>query len=112
MINKFLSILLAVFVLFSSVSIFASCGKNETTQTLGESEDLLPIPAVAPFEVPADFKIGLICLHDENSTYDLNFIRGLQRVKEALGLSDNQVLIATGIGEDDTCYTQACDFAT
>ena len=23
-----------------------------------------------------DFKVGFICLHDENSTYDLNFING------------------------------------
>ena len=79
-------------------------------QRLGESEDLLPIPEIEKFEVPADFKIGLICLHDENSTYDANFINGLKRVQTALNLSDDQVLIATNINEDNACFDKAVDF--
>ena len=34
----------------------------------------------------SDIKIGLICLHDENSTYDLSFINSVQEVKKKLGL--------------------------
>ncbi len=89
---------------------FASCTNGVTTKK-GESESLLPIPAIEKFDVPSDFKIGLICLHDAQSTYDANFINGLNRVKDALGLSNDQVLIATGIGEDDDCYNKAVEFA-
>ncbi|MBR6004631.1 MAG: BMP family ABC transporter substrate-binding protein, partial [Clostridia bacterium] len=55
----------------------------------------------------SDIKIGLICLHDENSTYDNNFILALKEVQAELGLSDDQVLIKTNIGEDDSCLTTA-----
>ena len=49
----------------------------------------------------------MICLHDENSTYDNNFIRALKSVQQGLGMSDDQVIIVTGIGEDATCYDTA-----
>lgn len=55
----------------------------------------------------SDIKIGLICLHDENSTYDNNFILALKEVRTELGLTDDQVLIKTNIGEDDSCLTTA-----
>ena len=53
------------------------------------------------------FKVGLICLHDENSTYDNNFIMALKEVQKELGLADDQILIKTGINEDDACTTAA-----
>ena len=62
-------------------------------------------------EIPADFKIGMICLHDENSTYDNNFIQALRQVQKDLGLSDDQVVIVTNIGEDSSCYDAAVDLA-
>ena len=52
-------------------------------------------------------KVGLICLHDTNSTYDKNFIDSMEEARVALGLSKEQVLVRTGIGEDNTCY-DAC----
>ena len=52
-------------------------------------------------------KVGLICLHDTNSTYDKNFIDSMEEARAALGLTKEQVLIRTGIGEDNTCY-DAC----
>ncbi|MBP5271151.1 MAG: BMP family ABC transporter substrate-binding protein, partial [Clostridia bacterium] len=110
MFKKVLSALLAAALLVTFALSFAACG-NQDAEKKGESDALLPIPAIEKFTVGSDFKIGLICLHDENSTYDANFINGLKRVKEALGLTDEQVLIATGIGEDDNCYNKAVEFA-
>ena len=55
------------------------------------------------------FKIGFICLHDENSTYDLNFLNAAYAAQAAMGLTDDQVIIKTMIGEDDTCYQAAAD---
>ena len=60
-------------------------------------------------EIPADFKLGVILLHDENSTYDLNFINGVLAAKEALGLSDAQVIMKRNIPESNDCYEAALD---
>ena len=52
-------------------------------------------------------KIGLICLHDENSTYDKNFIDAMKEMQKALGLSDDQIIIKTNVDETNVCY-EAC----
>lgn len=57
------------------------------------------------------FKIGLICLHDESSTYDKNFIDSMYRALEELGLEKTQLELVTGIGEDETCYQKASELA-
>ncbi len=105
--KKVLALLLAALMLFS----FAGCGKKgNDDDALGMSE--LPIAKVelkADFEVPDDFKIGFICLHDENSTYDLNFLNAVDAVQEALGLKDEQVLVKTQVPEGDDCYIAAKD---
>ena len=109
--KKVLSVILAVAMLLC----MAACnGNNASTgnELKGESADILPrLEIKSDVTVPADFKIGMICLHDENSTYDNNFIQGLKSVQKALGLSDEQVIIVTGIGEDNTCYDTAVDLA-
>ena len=38
-------------------------------------------------EDAGSMKVGFICLHDENSTYDLNFINGAKEACEKLGIS-------------------------
>ena len=42
-------------------------------------------------------KLGFIFLHDENSTYDLNFMNGAKEACAALGLSEDQYLFRTNI---------------
>ena len=87
-------------------------GGNTTPDVKGMSADVLPRNAMTPtVEVPADFKIGMICLHDENSTYDNNFIQAMRQVQKDLGLADDQVVIVTNIGEDSSCYDAAVDLA-
>lgn len=56
-----------------------------------------------------EFKIGLILLHDEKSTYDKNFIDAMKEVQAKLGLKDSQVIMKTDIPEDDACYVAAAD---
>ena len=58
-----------------------------------------------------DLKVGLICLHDENSTYDLNFINSIETVKKELGLTDDQILIKKNIPETNECREAAADLA-
>ncbi|MBR6567726.1 MAG: BMP family ABC transporter substrate-binding protein [Clostridia bacterium] len=107
--KKFLAVLLAAVMLFA----LAACGGNsgnEGDETLGMSDS--PIAAVeikADYEVPADFKIGFICLHDENSTYDLNFLNAVDRIQEALKLTDEQVIVKVNVPEGNECYVAAKD---
>ena len=67
----------------------------------------------APTETDdGQLKIGFILLHDENSTYDLNFIKAAKEVQKELGLKDEQVVIVKGIPEEgDDCYNKACELA-
>ena len=89
--KKILCAVLAIAMLFSLVA----CGSGNTSST-GDAKT-------------ADVKVGLICLHDENSTYDNNFIQALKEVQAELGLKDDQVLIKTNIGEDEACYNAAAE---
>ena len=64
--------------------------------------------APAETAAPADFKVGFIMLHDENSTYDLNFINGAKEAAEALGV---EYVIKTNVPEGQECYDAAADLA-
>ena len=105
--KKFLAILLAVVLCLS----LAACGGNGgEDKTKGMSES--PIDAVAlnvDYTVPAEFKIGFICLHDENSTYDLNFLNAVDKIQEELKLADSQVIVKTNVPEGNECYEAAKD---
>ncbi len=110
--KKALSIILAVLMLLSTTLAFASCG-DDAADLKGMSESPLAIPELkADFEVPEDFKIGFICLHDESSTYDLNFINAVLSYQEALGLKNEQVIIKRNIEETEKCYEAARDLVT
>ena len=57
----------------------------------------------------ADFKVGFIFLHDENSTYDKNFMDAATAATEKLGLSKDQVMFKTNIPESNECYEAAAE---
>jgi len=57
----------------------------------------------------ADVKLGVILLHDEDSTYDLNFINGVNEAIAALGLEEDQVIMKRNIPESNECYEAALD---
>ena len=63
----------------------------------------------AAFAEVSDVKLGVILLHDEDSTYDLNFINGVYEAAEALGLEEDQVIIKRNIPESNECYEAALD---
>jgi len=64
------------------------------------------IPAMADV---ADVKLGVILLHDEDSTYDLNFINGVNEAVANLGLTEDQVIMIRNIPESNECYEAALD---
>ena len=49
-------------------------------------------------------KVGLICLHDENSTYDLNFINAFNESCEKLGVTG---IVKTNVPEGQECFDTA-----
>ena len=96
----------------------AACGGN----TAAPAETAAAAPAAteaAAAETPAaeapaaaaDVKLGFIFLHDENSTYDLNFMNGAKEACAALGLSEDQYIFRTNIPEGQECYDAACELA-
>ncbi len=87
--KKVISLLMALVLVVSCVML-TSCGNTDT-------------------KVSEDIKVGFIFLHDENSTYDKNFIDAALAAKEALGLSDEQVMFKINIPESNECYEAAAD---
>ena len=53
-------------------------------------------------------KVGFIFLHDENSTYDLNFLNAAKAACEKLGV---EYVLRTNIPEGQECYDTAADLA-
>ena len=64
------------------------------------------VPAFAEGETPV--KAGFICLHDENSTYDLNFINAAEAACAEMGI---EPIFKKGIPEGQECYEAACELA-
>ena len=116
--KKLIALLLAVVMVLA----MAACGKKTekpddatptapvNSDTKGMTESPLAAKDVTKdFEVKDDFKIGFICLHDEKSTYDKNFLDAANKVIAALGLTKSQYIIKTNVPEGNECYEAAAD---
>lgn len=60
---------------------------------------------------PADIKIGMICIGDENEGYTANHINGLRAACEKLGINANQVIYKYNTPESEAAYEAAIDLA-
>ena len=105
MFKKILTLTLALVMAVGVAFTMASCGDVEADMT---EAPLAAVELKKDFEIPADFKIGFILLHDEASTYDLNFINGVKSMQAVLGLSDSQIIMERNIPETNAC-TEAAD---
>lgn len=94
--KKFLAMLLALVMALSLVA----CGeKKDDTQGNGDGD-----------VTAAKVKVGFITLHDENSTYDKNFIDAAKEACANLGLVENEdYFIKTNVGETEQCAEVAAD---
>ena len=94
--KKFLAMLLALVMALSLVA----CGeKKDDTQGNGDGD-----------ATAAKVKVGFITLHDENSTYDKNFIDAAKEACANLGLVENEdFFIKTNVGETEQCAEVAAD---
>ena len=116
--KKFLSLAL---VLVMVLGLAACGGKTEapaatTAAADGAAETTAAETTAAETTAAAEaglsnVKVGFIFLHDDNSTYDLNFINAAKEAIAALGLSEEQYLFKTNIEEGEACYDAACELA-
>ncbi len=97
--KKLLAIVLSIALLLG----LAACGANKPADdTTAASENQTEANPVT------DMKVGFIFLHDENSTYDKNFIDAAKEACENLGV---EYVLKTNIPEDKECYETAADLA-
>jgi len=106
-------IALVLSVLMAAVPCTAFAGETEAAADAAPAGGsvIADAPVEADVEIPSDMKFGFIFLHDENSTYDLNFINGAKDAAKALGLSDDQIILKTNVPEGQECYETAADLA-
>ena len=109
--KKILALVLSVLlVLGALVGCSGDPNKTDAPTELGMSKSPIDeVELTVDYEIPSNFKIGFICLHDENSTYDLNFINAVKTIQKTLKLSNDQVIIKTNVPEGDECYVAAKD---
>ena len=75
----------------------APVADNEGTDTPDDGAEADPI------------KVGFIFLHDENSTYDLNFINAANQACSELGLTEDQYILRVNVPEGQECYDAAAE---
>lgn len=116
--KRFLGIFLTVAL---AASMLVGCGAKAdepantdaaaTEETTEATEETAEATEEAATEAKASLegvKAGFIFLHDENSTYDLNFMNAAKAACEALGV---EYLTKTNIPEGQECYEAACELA-
>ena len=120
--RKFLCVVLAALMMFALLAGCANDANGDTNNPVtnddantgddtntgddanaGDEEDTGDTGAAS------DIKVGFIFLHDENSTYDKNFMDAAKAIQEKLGLTDEQVLFKTNIPESSECYEAAAE---
>lgn len=91
--KKILAVVLSVLFV---VGCFAGCSSSSESGT-------------ADNEAAANIKVGFIFLHDENSTYDLNFIKAADEACKALGIKEENKIFKTNVPEGQECFEAAED---
>ena len=104
-----------------AVTALAGCGSNDaattgtdaatvaaTTEAAGTTEATGTTEAATDSEAVTGVKAGFIFLHDENSTYDLNFLNAAKAACEKLGI---EYMTKTNIPEGQEAYEAACELA-
>ena len=89
--KKILALGLALCMILGMVA----CGNNDVTSSDNNNS-----------EVAKTVKVGFIFLHDENSTYDLNFINAAKAACDELGV---EYITKVNIPESNECYEAAAD---
>ena len=109
--KKILALILALAMVFA----LAACGQSaapaateatpEPTFPFDNNSDAFDVSTLSADEIK-DIKVGFIFLHDENSTYDANFLNAAVEACEGIGMP---YILKTNIPEGQECYDAACE---
>ena len=97
--KKLLTIVMALILV---VVAGVSCGGNSNSESTPASGS--PSASESTPVTPTGVKVGLLALHDSNSTYDKNFIDAFNAACAAKGV---EAVIKTNIEEGEICKTEA-----
>lgn len=97
--KKFLAVLLALVMVLA----LAACTKTPTDEENSTNDNA----AAGTETISKDLKVGFIFLHDENSTYDKNFINAADAVCASLGMDKTQFIYKKNIDESEACAEAA-----
>lgn len=89
--KKVVALVLTLMMVFAFTATVTGCGGDDSEDS-GNSDQAM--------------KAGFICLHDENSTYDKNFIDAAKEACENTGV---EAVIKTNIPEGQECYDAAAE---
>ena len=117
--KRILSLVLAASM---ATMMLAGCGgsgaaeapaADETTEETAEEagEEAAEEAGEASGLTAETVKVGVIYVGDENEGYTESHMKGIAAMKAELGLSDDQVIEKTNIGEDEACHDAAADLA-
>ena len=94
--KKILAVVLSVLFV---VGVFAGCSANKADDKDEKTKS----------SAASDMKVGFIFLHDENSTYDKNFITAADEACKTLGIADENKIYKTNVPEGQECAEAAED---
>ena len=100
--KKFVAFLLAAVMMLS----LAACGGSDQSADTTKAAEASTAAETTKEESGKAMKAGFIFLHDENSTYDLNFINAMKEACDELGI---EYISKTNIPEGQECYDAAMD---
>ncbi len=93
--KKIIALLIALVFCFA----LCACGNDADTSADAGEEKI----------DKSTLKVGFIFLHDENSTYDLNFLNAAKETCKSMGFNEDQFIYRTNIPEGQECYDTACE---
>ena len=102
--KKFLAVLLSAAMVLGVVGCGSSSGEKKEDSATTTTEESTGVDA-------SNIKVGFVYIGDENETYTYAHYQGALEMKEALGLSDDQLIFKWNIPENEECYDAAVDLA-
>ena len=106
--KKKLLLLIAATIVGASLAGCGSSGGSTEAGTEVNSEAEATTEGETEGTALSELKAGFIFLHDENSTYDLNFMNAAKEACEKLGV---EMVSKTNIPEGQEAYEAACELA-
>ncbi len=102
-----------------TATLITGCGSSstketsssDTTQTESSESASGDTKDVEESTDASAIKVGVIYVGDENEGYTESHMKGIEEMKSALGLTDEQVIEKTNIPEDESAYDAAVDLA-